>query len=1203
MIGLSVPSLVRNLLTGLLFGLLGFGLNCFELKLFFNVDFLFGSIATMVALQRYGATAGVMAALIASSATIMHWQHPWAIVIFTAEALMVYQLNHRRRFNLLTADILYWCTVGLLLVWLFYYRIMGFTLQPALVIILKQSINGVFNTLLATAICLTPWGRRRNNQQQKPALRELLFAGLAALVLIPALGFAWFTITSTFKSEFEAVQSNHIRFSRIISRTTVDLWFSQKQQEVEGLAAVIPDPAVASGLQLQQILERLQKNSNGFYRQMVLDKRSIARAFVPKHDEQGHSTIGIDMSDRPYLQQIKEPPYPVGTEFFMGKIGSPGPRLAVVAPIHDQGCYQGAVLSVFRLEELQSLFQNLTGRRPVTLTLLDPQRRVVISSDAALKPMSPFQLPPEGTMLPLQDDLQQWIPDPLPGVGAMKRWQHSFLYREEPLISLPGWKLVAQWSLMPLLLQANQHIAQTLGVIVSMLLLALLIAHHFANFLSQVFVRLEQATRTLPQRIFLGETIVWPSASVQELEGLTANFQRMAVSLQHQSLELQGWNQELEQRVQERTAQLTESEDRLRMLINLIPDIICLKDGAGRWLLANQYDLELFGLTGVEYQGKTDAELASFSPLHQEAFQGCKKTDEISWESGCLSRSEEVIPGPDGSCITFDIIKLPVFEQDGSRKALVVVGRDITARKLTEQAQQDAAVAKMQFLANMSHEIRTPMNGVIGMVGLLQESGLNPVQQQYTEVIRSSGDLLLAIINDILDFSKIEAGKLELEQTPFVCTLLLDELLVLVSAQAQAKGLQMVRCFELEEHCCLKGDATRLRQILLNLLGNAVKFTETGSITLQVSLEPLDEGRGTLRCQVRDTGIGIPGEHLDRLFDPFTQLDSSTTRKYGGTGLGLSISRQLAKLMNGTITVESWPGQGTCFSVAIPFAICSEDEQGLVLQEQTVDTSIEQSRSARILVVEDNAVNQMVARLVLEKQGHTVVVAGNGSEALSMLQLVPVDLVLMDCQMPVMDGFEATRRIRNGGAGERNRLLPIVAMTAHAFAQDKERCLTAGMDDYLTKPVQPEVLGRTVARWQGRSDTEPESLPSVETVAALPEDTIAVKIFDPEELLSRFADDREMADTIVAIYLEGIDDQLSELGQALEQQECEAVAMKAHGLKGASLNCGAGVVAATARSLETLARGGSLEGAARFVEALGQEVERYRQKLQQTGWL
>jgi len=222
-----------------------------------------------------------------------------------------------------------------------------------------------------------------------------------------------------------------------------------------------------------------------------------------------------------------------------------------------------------------------------------------------------------------------------------------------------------------------------------------------------------------------------------------------------------------------------------------------------------------------------------------------------------------------------------------------------------------------------------------------------------------------------------------------------------------------------------------------------------------------------LHCTVRDTGIGIPGDRLEHLFDPFTQADSSTTRKYGGTGLGLAISRQLAKLMDGSIKVVSWPGQGTSFAVSIPFATCSEAEQSFVLQQGQQEHQPAEGRPARILLVEDNAVNQLVASAVLEKQGHSVMVAGNGKEALTMLQLLPVDLVLMDCQMPVMDGFEATRRIRNGEAGEQSRLLPVIAMTAHAFARDKEHCFVSGMDDYLTKPVQSAVLARAVAKWQG----------------------------------------------------------------------------------------------------------------------------------------
>jgi PAS domain S-box-containing protein len=1192
---------LRNLLIGLMFGLIGFGLNLFKLELFFNVDFLFGSIITMVALQRFGLLAGITAALVASSATMIIWHHPWAIVIFTVETLLVYQVITRKRLSLLNADILYWFTVGLLLVWLFYHQIMGFAPLATLVIALKQGVNGIFNTLLAKAVCLTPWVVNRDENRQKPALRELLFVGLAALVLVPALGFGWFSINSNFKRDLGLAQDNHGRFSRLISKTTVDLWFSQKQQQVEGLAAVIPDPGSVPQHQLQRALEKLRKNKDCLCRQMVLDKNSITRAFVPRLDEQGKSTIGLDLSDRSYMKQVIAPPYQVQVEFFMGQIGTPGPRLAVVAPIHEEGRYQGAVISVFKLEDLQKLFRTLAGNRPLTLTLLDSDQHVVVSTDDTLKPMSRFTLPPGGSLRPLGNDVIQWIPDAQPGVGAMKRWLKSFFYSEESLPSMPGWKLVTQWSLKPLLLQTSKQVTLVLGVIAVVLLLALALAHYFATYLAQVFVRLEESTRTLPQRIFMGETVVWPSASVREVEGLTANFQQMAVSLQHQSLELQAWNHELEQRVQERTGQFVESEERLRTLINLIPDVICLKDGQGRWLVANQYDLDLFGLCGVDYQGKTDAELAPFSQFYQAAFLACEETDELAWQHGGLMHCEETIPRPDGSSITFDIIKLPVFEPDGSRRALVVVGRDITTRKLTEQALQDVAEAKMQFLANMSHEIRTPMNGVIGMAGLLRESGLNPEQQQYAEVIRSSGDLLLAIINDILDFSKIEAGKLELEQTPFEINLLLEELLALVSPQALAKKLQLVRCFELTPHCCLRGDATRLRQILLNLLGNAVKFTETGSITLQVGFELLDQGRVMLRCQVRDTGIGIPKKSLDRLFDPFTQADSSTTRKYGGTGLGLAISRQLTKLMGGTINVISWPDHGTSFTVTIPFEGCSEEEQAIVLQNHT-DTPPVPSRSQRILVVEDNAVNQLVARALLEKQGHSVVAAGNGKEALTMLQLVPVDLVLMDCQMPVMDGFEATRRIRNGEAGEHNCLLPVIAMTAHAFTQDKDHCLAAGMDDYLTKPVQSAVLARAVALWQGRSHAEGQPLPPVAIPALLPEESAPVAVFDPDELLSRLDDDRELAESAISIFLEGVDAGAAELKQAALALDSEAVAMQAHGLKGAALNSGAGVVAKTAFALEIMGRNGTLDGAEQLIQDLEQDVLDYREALQRAGW-
>ncbi|MDK9717667.1 MAG: PAS domain-containing protein [Trichlorobacter sp.] len=1308
----------EDLLIGLLFGLAGFCLNWFKLELFFNVDFLFGSIVTMVALQRFGLISGVTASLIASLVTLFHWHHPWAVVLFTAEPVLVYLLIKRKRFSLLNADILYWFTGGLLLVWLFYHHLMGFAPLATLVIALKQGINGVFNTLLAKGICLLPWMTNRNIRQQKPALRELLFVGLAALVLVPAFGFGWFTIHDGFKRDFRIAKESHSRFSRIISKTTVDLWFVQRKLQVEGVAAVMQPPDTIPPRQLQHSLEKLNSNYTCLCRQIILDKRSVTRAFIPTVDEQGNSTIGLDMSDRPYLKRVMTPPYLSTVEFFMGKIGTPGPRLAVVAPIHDAGRYQGAVLSVFKLEELQSLFASLIGRRPITVTLLDAEGRVVISSNRDLKPMTPFRLPSGGILRPLDDTTRQWIPDPKPGVGAMKRWLHSFLYQEESLPSLPGWKLVTQWSLKPLLLQTSQKVSQILGVIALVLLLAIALAHYFASYLARVFVRLEEMTRSLPQRVADGDAIVWPSASVREVEGLTANFQQMAVSLQHQSLELQALNEELEQRVQERTTLL-------EGVLLSTADLVFFKDLDGVYLGCNPEFARLVGRSREQVVGARDTDI-----FPQDVAGFFREQDSLMMASGEVRRNEEWVTYPDGtevlldtfksplrdasgtllgvvgvsrniteqyqmvgllrkreqylravmdnfpflvwlkdtesrflavnrpfaeaaecskpediegrtdfdiwpfdlaaayraddqavlqSLVTRDVeeqvetggqrvwietYKAPVQDVDGTLLGTVGFARDITEKKQAEQAVQEVVEAKLRFIANMSHEIRTPMNGVIGMAGLLQESGLDEEQRYFLQVIRSSGELLLAIINDILDFSKIEAGHLQLEEFPFDPESLCSELADLFAAQCHAKGLLLVRRFYLQECHCLKGDGTRLRQILMNLLGNALKFTETGTITLQISTEQQQNGKILLRCQIRDTGIGIPKERFSSLFTPFTQADSSTTRKYGGTGLGLAISRQLARLMGGDINLISLPGQGSSFAVTVLCDPCSEIEQMQLQQQKKPVDQQKKVTSARILLVEDNVVNQLVARTILEKQGHKVSLAANGQEALAMLRLLPADLVLMDCQMPVMDGFEATSRIRQGESGEQNRNVPIIAMTAHAFVQDREHCFSVGMDDYLTKPVQPARLADAIAAWMERGHqavSDAGTAPDPVAAADLPVDAEEL-IFAAEDLLQRLDDDRDLAQTTINIFLDEVDSAVAELHAAVVRADSVSVCMQAHGLKGAALNCGAQKTAAVAHRLEYLAKDGSLEGAEQMIDELRREVVRYQQEIQKLGW-
>lgn len=1375
---------INKTLAGFLLVILAYLGNYFRLPIFFGVDFLFGGVFVWLASYFCGAFFSIFAAFISSIHTYFLWGQPYSIIVFTAEAIFVNAFFPKRRRNLAILDLIYWLTLGGCLVLVFFGFIMRFSLNALFLVWLKQAINGIFNVVLATliygSICLVTSPGKGNFKRE---FSQVVFNILLGFLLIPTLGIV-IAHGSTFARNIEDEIFRDLNWLASQSMAAITQWQKLNLHPMETIAVYCAKGNNPS--EIQKAVDSVIDIFPEIDLLLVTDKNGYVVAASSKGNS-GQSLVGSRITNSLDWASIKN----TGLNATNVQKNYLLPENHVTFLLAFEGKSSGIIHASFSLRRLQNLFKIDAGYNfPVDIILLDENRKV-IASNLELPPGETYVRDNNYQIRVKEGDFYHWLPIQQ-GVSVMKRWEDSFYVRELKISRRIPWKLVVRIPAKAYVKKIHILYIKVLGILLLLVILSFVFADKLSKQIVKPLVMLAKITTNLPERIESNsEEIVIPPTDILEIDRLTENYKLMVAALKDRFHQINQMKENLEETVKTRTRDLIEKAQQLEEEIRKKKEIEKLlrekeeryelavsgtNDGIWDWNLNTNevyYSpswMRIIGYEDCPLPGRIETWLHRIHPEDLE-----KHLQDIhSHLNGKTDIYQNVhrILHRDGHYVW--VLAKGKREEDESGKAYRLAGTitDITDKVKVEQELQRAKEqaeaanrAKSEFLATMSHEIRTPMNAIIGMTGLLLDTPLNDEQREFAEIIRTSADSLLTIINDILDFSKIESGKLELEYQPFSLLTVVEESLDLVAGKAADKNLELVYYVSPEVPKTVVGDVTRLRQVLVNLLNNAVKFTNSGEVVLsaEVNHKEYTDNNSTeyeLLFKVKDTGIGIPPNRMDRLFKPFSQVDSSTTRNYGGTGLGLAICHRLVTLMGGRIWAESRgvatesapadykittkpeePGSIFCFTVKtiLPrwlasdevatvetlknksvlivddnevnrqiltiqcqnfgmetIAVASAREALLALKQRkpdvvvldmhmpgmdgvtlakqirllpdcqqlplilltsmgssenkvtnevqwaaTLHKPIKQSQlldilmhvcrgelesrrvftplpsqfeniasiaPLRILIAEDNIVNQKVITNILKRLGYRADVVANGLEVIETLRRQSYDLILMDVQMPEMDGLTATRQIRtlwNSPTGNFQGNPPyIIAMTANAMEGDREICLAAGMDDYIPKPVRLEVLMEKLKNLGRIKQSLSQTGDNTDIVAEKHQtnpDTIMTKldpkaINDLKEMMGE-EDFPAVFSELVATYLQDSPNLIEKIKEGLTAKDCDTIKLNAHSLKSSSASLGATTLSELCKQLELLMTEKNLEKAPPLIEKIIAEYEEVKKAI------